>query len=116
MTTTILTDIKKSLGIDIDNLGFDHEILLFTNSTRAILVQIGVSELEEIAIINDTEWPIFQSLALQDSVKHYFLIKVKQAFDPVANAAIGSALASQATELEGRIAHEVEVQNVVIVI
>ena len=111
---TILTDIKTSLGIGIDNLGFDHELLLFINSTRASLVQIGVSDLEEITITTSTEWPIFQSLALQDNAKHYFLIKVKQAFDPIANAAIGTALDSQAIILEGRIAHEVEVQNVIV--
>lgn len=111
---TILTDIKKPLGIDINNLGFDQELLLFINSARASLVQLGVSDLEEIVIIDTTAWPAFQSLELQDTVKHYILIKVKQAFDPVANAAIGSALESQTEVLAGRIAHEVEVQNVVI--
>ena len=110
---TILKDIKSSLGVDVNNLGFDLELLMYVNSVRATLVQLGVSELESKTIDIATEWPVFDSLVLQDNVKHYIVLRVKEAFDPIANQAIAETMASQARILEGRIAHEVEVQNVV---
>jgi hypothetical protein len=103
---------KKALGVPVNNLGFDAELLLRINSTRASLVQLGVSDLDGINVTNITEWPTFQSTVLQDNVKHYMLIKVKQGFDPVPSETIASSLRDEANVLEGRIAHEVEVQNV----
>ena len=110
----ILEDVKSSLGVDVNNLGFDSELLMYVNSVRATLVQLGVSDLELDTVTVDTEWPVFDSLVLQDTVKHYIVLRVKESFDPIANQAIAETMSSQATILEGRIAHEIEVQNVVI--
>ena len=110
---TILEDVKSSLGVDVNNLGFDPELLMYVNSVRATLVQLGVSDLELETITTETEWPVFDSLVLRDNVKHYIVLRVKESFDPIANQAIAETMSSQAAILEGRIAHEVEVQNVV---
>lgn len=102
----ILTDIKTSLGILEDNLGFDSELLMFINSAAASLVQLGVAEMD-IFIEEETEWPItFPNDQVKFMVKHFISLKVRQTFDPVASETISNTLSSSATELEGRIAHE----------
>lgn len=104
---TILEDVKEGIGISVDNLGFDSELLVFTNSAKANLVQLGVSELD-ISIDETTDWPVFGSEALTSHVKSYILVKVKQTFDPTASETISKVLDSALEEVEGRITYEVQ--------
>ena len=107
MTTRILYDVKQTLGILPDNLGFDLELLIFINSVKVFLVQQGITQLE-IDIDETTVWPDFDSLQIGAMVKHYIQAKTKMAFDPTASETISRSLDSLSVELEGRIAHEVE--------
>ena len=102
---TILEDVKTSVGILPDNLGFDSEVSMFINSAASSLVQLGVAEID-ILIEEETEWPDFPNNQVGSLVKHFISLKVRQAFDPVASETIANTLSSSATELEGRIAHE----------
>jgi hypothetical protein len=104
--TIILEDIKTSIGILPDNLGFDSELLMFINSAKSSLIQLGVVELD-IEIDEETEWPEFPNGEMLSLSKHYISVKVRQTFDPIPSETISKTISSAAMELEGRIAHEV---------
>jgi len=105
--TLILGDIKTSLGIMPDNLGFDFELLIFINSVKASLVHFGLIEFD-IDIDEDTVWPTLGTESLTSFSKVYMLTKVKQTFDPTASETIAKVMAASILELEGRLTYEVE--------
>lgn len=104
---TILEDVKTGLGISVDNLGFDSELLIHINSSKGNLVQLGVSELD-IPLDETTAWPSFGSETMGSHVKSYILVKVKQTFDPTASETINNLLSSALDEVAGRITYEVQ--------
>ena len=111
--TTILTDIKTALGVMPNNFGFDLELLLFINSSKAQLGQLGLEDFALLDITDGTEWPLFDNSAINDMVKHYMILRTKEAFDPIASETIAKMLSKSADILEGRITHEIyEVANV----
>jgi len=107
MATTILEEIKVGLGIMPDNLGFDLELRIFLNSIKVNLIQLGVTEMD-IDIDEQTYWPDFEEVTVGGLVKHYVLVKARQAFDPTASETIEKTFQSSVVQLEGRITHEVE--------
>ena len=42
MSTTILTSIKKQLGIDESNIDFDPQVIMGINMAISVLTQIGI--------------------------------------------------------------------------
>ena len=106
MADIILEDVKTHLGVLVDNLGFDSELLMSINSAKSTAVQLGVSELD-IGIDESTEWPTFPNGTVKALSQHYLYLKVKQLFDPTASETIARGVSSSVSELEGRIAHEV---------
>ena len=107
MAQTILEDIKTALGLMPDNLGFNLELLIFVNSAKSSLIQLGVTEME-IDIDEDTQWPSFANARVGDLTKHYITVKSRQTFDPVASETIANSVNNSVIELEGRLAHELE--------
>lgn len=107
MANLILGDIKATLGLLPDNLGFDLDLLIFLNSAKVSLVQLGVIEME-ITIDETTEWPIFTNSTVGDLAKHYLNAKARQTFDPIASETIAKTISFSVSELEGRILHEIE--------
>lgn len=107
MAQTIIEDIKVALGLMPDNLGFNLELLLFVNSAKVNLVQLGVTEMD-IDIDETTQWPAFTNARVGDLTKHYITVKSRQTFDPVASETIANSVGNSVMELEGRLAHEVE--------
>ena len=108
-----MTDIKTALGIMPDNLGFDSELLLYVNSAKMQLGQLGLDSFALLDIEDTTEWPTFSTVGIGDMVKHYMVLRTKESFDPIASETIAKILSNSADILEGRIAHEVyEVANV----
>lgn len=108
---SILTSIKKMIGIGEEYDHFDADIIMHINSVFADLAQMGVGPAEGFMIEDNTsEWVEFTSdnLLLQ-SVKSYMYLRVKLLFDP---ASIGSStLASyerQITQWEWRLNHAAE--------
>lgn len=106
MTNLILEEMKLSLGILNNNIGFDTELLLFSNSIKSSLVQLGVVEMD-IDINENTTWPVWQNDKLGGFVKHYMQVKLRQTFDPTASETMAKTLAASASELEDRIINEV---------
>lgn len=87
---SILTSIKKMIGIGEEYEHFDADIIMHINSVFADLAQMGVGPAEGFMIEDETsEWADFTSdnLLLQ-SVKSYMYLRVKLLFDP---ASIGSS-------------------------
>jgi len=109
---TILQDIKTGVGVGVDNLGFDSEILLHINSVASGLTQLGVTQFGSTEIDSGTEWPVFTNQVTGSLIKHYMVMKVKQTFDPQPSETIAKIFETSLTRVEGRIAHEVSQNEV----
>lgn len=103
---SILTSIKKLLGIAKEYTHFDDDIIMHINSVFMTLTQLGVGPSEGFYIEDDSAyWEDFidDPYKLQ-AVKTYIYLKVKLVFDP---GSVGSStLASyerQIQELEWRL-------------
>lgn len=102
---SVLTSIKKMLGIVEEYTHFDADLIMHINSVLSILNQIGVGPSEGFSIkdIEDT-WTDFiqQSLKLE-FVKSYTYMKVKLLFDPPLSSAVIESTNRMISELEWRI-------------
>jgi hypothetical protein len=81
---SILTSIKKLLGIAKDYTQFDNDIIIHINSVFTTLTQLGVGPSTGFYIEDDTaEWTDFiPDLNVMQAVKTYIYLKVRILFDP----------------------------------
>ena len=110
MEESILTSVKKMLGITKEYDAFDMDIIMHINSVFMILNQLGVGPSEAFRITDDsTKWSdfILENSKLE-SVKSYMYLKVKLLFDPPTNSAVAEANNRMISELEWRLNFEVE--------
>ena len=102
---SILTSIKKLLGITEEYENFDQDIIMHINSAFMILNQLGVGPKSGFSI-NDksSTWDEFipESSNLE-AVKTYVHLKVKLMFDPPLSSTVIEAIKSQIKELEWRL-------------
>ena len=105
MIASILTSVKKNLGIDESYTFFDDDILLYINGVFSTLNQLGIGPDDGFAIEDDTAtWDTYLADNLKlNSVKTYMYLKVRLLFDPPATSFAIEALNNQATELEWRL-------------
>lgn len=102
---SILTSIKKLLGIDEAYEHFDKDLVIHINSVLAVLTQLGVGPEEGFSISDKSAvWDDF----IPDSpklgfVKSYTNLKVRLMFDPPLSSAAIEAINRQISELEWRI-------------
>ena len=114
---SILTSIKKLLGIAEDYTQFDADIIIHINSVFTTLRQLGVGPSKGFYIENDTaEWTDFVSdLSDIQAVKTYVYLKVRLLFDPTSlGSATLAAYERQIQELEWRlniVAESDEIEN-----
>ena len=102
---SILTSVKKMLGIAEEYTHFDDDLIMHINSVFSVLTQIGVGPSEGFRIEDESDtWKEFTSnkLAL-DSVKTYMYQKVRVIFDPPVSSAHLTALNESIKELEWRL-------------
>lgn len=87
---SILTSIKKLLGIAEEYEHFDADIIMHINSVFMDLNQLGVGPSEGFMIEdNEAYWTDFvENLSLVQAVRSYMYLRVKILFD---SASIGSA-------------------------
>ena len=103
---SILTSIKKLLGISKEYTHFDKDIIMHINSVFMILNQLGVGP-SSMFIISD-EYPVWNDF-ISDSdprmemVKTYMYMKVRLLFDPPASSAVMEALNRSISEFEWRL-------------
>ena len=102
---SILTSIKKMLGIAEEYIHFDGDLIIHINSVLSILTQIGVGSSEGFSIEDKTAaWTDFipESSKLE-FVKSYTYMKVKLLFDPPLSSAVIESMNRMISELEWRI-------------
>lgn len=109
---SILTSIKKLLGISEEYEHFDPDIIMHINSTLMILTQLGVGPAEGFVIEDETStWNDFLGGSFSvEAVKTYVHHKVRLMFDPPTGGAL-DALTRTIAELEWRLNVAVESTN-----
>lgn len=107
MTTveSILTSIKKLLGITEDYEHFDGELMIHINSVFAVLNQLGVGPNAGFVITDKSfVWKDFlNDDKTLEFVKTFVYLKVRLLFDPPQSSAVIEAINRQASEYEWRI-------------
>lgn len=116
MNDSILTSIKKMLGIPEEHEQFDMDIIIHINSVLMTLTQIGVGPTGGFLIsdkkatwasfinngVNVVSWTGMTDLNLA-AVKSYMYIKVKLLFDPPQSSFVIESMNKQAAEFEWRL-------------
>ena len=101
---SILTSIKKLLGITEEYEHFDADIIIHINSVFMILTQLGVGPSEGFSIKDkSTTWNEFVSDNQLESVKSYMHMKVKLMFDPPLSSAVMECMNRMISEFEWRL-------------
>ena len=103
---SILTSIKKLLGIQEEYDCFDTDIIIHINSVFAILTQIGLGPEGGFVILDKTAvWTDFlpQNDPRFAMVVSLVGLRVKLLFDPSASSVVVDSMNKQIAELEWRI-------------
>ena len=102
---SILTSVKKLLGLTEEYTAFDADLIMHINSVLMILRQMGVGPQEGFGISDATAtWSEFcQNRADIEAVKSYTALKVKMLFDPPQSSSTMEATKNRISELEWRL-------------
>lgn len=102
---SILTSIKKLLGIEENYEHFDQDIIMHINSIFMVLTQLGVGPSEGFVIEDESSlWSDFiTDDAKISAVKTYIYLKVKLLFDPPLSSAVIESINRSISELEWRL-------------
>ena len=113
MDSSILTSIKKLLGIAEEDISFDQDIIMHINTVFAILAQLGVGPANGFSIEDDGAiWSDYLGNATNlELVKSYIYMKVRSMFDPPTNSILAEAMNKNISELEWRINATVDPQT-----
>lgn len=106
ISESILTSIKKLLGIDENYTHFDADIIMHINSVLSILTQMGVGPANGFSIKGKEEvWSDFitANQSIFSLVKSYVYIKVRLLFDPPLSSAAIESINRQISEFEWRL-------------
>lgn len=102
---SILTSVKKLLGILEDSTEFDSDIIMNINSAINTLWQLGVGK-EGFMVTSkeDTYADLLEDLApMFQNVKMYLFFKTRLGFDPPQTQALVTSTKEMISELEWRI-------------
>lgn len=107
---SILTSIKKLLGLDADYDHFNQDITIHINTAFMSLNQLGVGPPEGFFIESKAQqWQDFLGPKPNyEGVKTYVYLKVRLVFDPPGNSFLIESINSQIKELEWRLRDEAE--------
>lgn len=102
---SILTSIKKLLGIAEEYEHFDPDIIMHINSVFMILTQLGVGPPNGFRIESETDtWFDFLGDSTDyEAVKSYMHLKVKLLFDPPTSGAVTESMNRMISEFEWRL-------------
>ncbi len=110
MIKSILTSIKKMLGIEDCYDHFDPELIMHINTVFSRLNQLGVGPMEGFFIEGKEEtWDQYM-LDRKDlhAIKSYIYLRVRLLFDPPSSAFVLTSMENQIKEFEWRINVEAE--------
>ena len=101
---SILTSIKKLLGIAAEYEHFDQDLVMHINSVFMTLTQLGVGPEEGFSISDeDAVWKDFMKDGKRlAAVKSYMYLKVRLLFDPPASSTVMESMNRMANEFEWR--------------
>lgn len=105
---SILTSIKKLLGIEEGYEVFDADIIIYINSAISNLTQLGVGPKRGFSISDEkATWHDFLKTTKDkdriESVKSYIYLKVKLLFDPPGGSSVLESYNRTIQELEWRL-------------
>ena len=105
MDESILTSVKKLLGISEDYDYFDQDIIMHINAAFMVLTQLGIGPSEGFLITDDTDtWSDFIDDSTNlGSIQSYVYMKVKLMFDPPQNSFTVDSMTKLVNELEWRL-------------
>lgn len=102
---SILSSVKRNLGITDEYKFFDDDLIIHINSALSILTQVGVGPEVGFAITDEnSKWTDFMGSDKRlDMCQQFVYLRVKSIFDPPQTAAILEAYKQAADELIWRI-------------
>lgn len=102
---SILTSVKKMLGITEEYKHFDADLVMHINAVFMVMNQLGVGPAEGFAIKGEEElWTDFIPDDMQlGLVKSYMHLKVKLLFDPPLGSAVIDVMNRMIEEFEWRL-------------
>lgn len=103
---SILTSVKKMLGLTEEYEHFDVDIIMHINSVFMILNQLGVGPESGFSIANKFDsWDDFLPPENKnfEPVKTFMYLKVRTLFDPPASSIVMEAINRNLSEMEWRI-------------
>lgn len=102
---SILTSIKKLLGMPEEYEAFDTDIIIHINSVFMILNQLGVGPTDGFVIKDKTSvWTDYLTDETKiELVKSYIYLKVRLLFDPPTSSAVMESINRQISEFEWRL-------------
>lgn len=103
---SILTSIKKLIGIEEDYTQFDKDLIIHINTVFAILAQLGVGPENGFTITDKSAtWTQFigDSADNLEAVKTYMYLKVFLLFDHTLSGPASEAIKQSINELEWRL-------------
>lgn len=105
MNESILTSVKKTLGLDEAYTAFDADIVLFINTVLADLNQLGIGPSQGFVITGKDElWEEFIGVDLtHTNVQTYVSLRVRLLFDPPESSYAITSFKEQINQLEWRI-------------
>lgn len=104
MSESILTSIKKNLGIVEEYTQFDQDIMMHTNTALNLVNQLGLGVDGFTIKDSSSTWEDFlgDDEAKASLVKSYVYLKVRLLFDPPTGTSAMTAFSNLASELEWR--------------
>ena len=103
---SILTSIKKLLGLEESYEQFDVDIIMHINTVFMVLTQLGVGPSSGFSIKDkSSSWDDFlgSDSAKIASVKTYMALRVRLLFDPPSSSVVVEAIKENIKELEWRL-------------
>ena len=101
---SILTSVKKLLGIMSDYTNFDDDIIIHINTAFAMLNQLGVGPEGGFMIVDaNSRWEDYTTEKNLNMVKTYIYLKVRLLFDPPTSTALIESINRTLSEIEWRI-------------
>ena len=113
MDESILTSIKKLLGIAEDYTNFDTDVIIHINTAFMNLNQLGVGPEEGFKIEDNlSNWSDFieDDGKQLEAVKTYIYLKVKLVFDPPLSGTVMEAMKETIKEYEWRLNVQAETE------
>ena len=102
---SILTSVKKIIGISEEDESFDTDLIIHINSVLMILNQLGVGPEDGFSITDKSAvWTdVIGDNKLIEATKTFVGLKVRLIFDPPTNSAVLDSINKTISELEWRI-------------